>query len=309
MLLASRRGVSRARLREVVPAYAASPSDEAFERMFERDKDELRSLGVPVETVALDVLHDDETGYRIDPGQYELPPVSFTREETVALGLAARAWSRAGLAGPARDALLKLEALGQPLDLTAVDVSAVAIEPWLGSTEPALPGLHAALADRQVVRFDYRKPGQSGTDQRTLEPWGILTRRGRSYVVGHDRLRDGVRVFRVGRIVGELRPVGRPGAYTVPHGLDLAAMVAPVDEGEPQGTAVVDVAEGRGGWLRRRATAAAPAPDGTSTRIELPYRELARAAAELAGLGADVVVVEPAALREAVVARLRAVLA
>jgi len=122
VLLASRRGVTRARLRDVVPAYAASPNDEAFERMFERDKEELRSLGVPIETVLLDVLHEDDIGYRIDPDTYELPEVSFTGDEMVALGLAARAWSRAGLAGPARDALRKLEALGHTVDLTDVGV-------------------------------------------------------------------------------------------------------------------------------------------------------------------------------------------
>ncbi len=309
MLLAARRGVSKERLRSVVPAYAASPSTDAFERMFERDKEELRSLGVPLETVSLDVVHEDEVGYRIDADAYELPEVSFTQQERVALGLAARAWSQAGLAGPARDALLKLEASGH-----AVELDDVAIEPRLVSGEPALPALHAAMASRQAVSFDYRKPGEPVATTRTLEPWGLVTRRGHTYVVGHDRLRGAERVFRLSRIVGEVRHEGRPGAFEVPAGLDLARAVDPYREEDARHEALVLVATGRGASLRRRGelvavddvsdeVAAAASATGSDV-LRVPYGDTRRLASELAGLGADVLVLEPVPLRGAVVALL-----
>jgi proteasome accessory factor B len=298
--------VSKERLRSVVPAYAASPSTDAFERMFERDKEELRSLGVPLETVSLDALHDDEVGYRIDPDAYELPEVSFTREERVALGLAARAWSQAGLAGPARDALLKLEASGHQVDLDDV-----AIEPRLVSGEPSLPALHAAMAARQAVAFDYRKPGEPAPTRRTLEPWGLVTRRGRTYVVGHDRVREAERVFRLSRIVGEVQPLGRPGAFDVPAGLDVARAVDPYREEDARHEALVALAPGRGSTLRRRGEPAAgddvppgaKLPEGFDL-VRVPYADTRRLAAELAGLGADVVVLAPEVLRSAVQALL-----
>jgi proteasome accessory factor B len=298
--------VSKERLRSVVPAYAASPSTDAFERMFERDKEELRSLGVPLETVSLDALHDDEVGYRIDPDAYELPEVSFTREERVALGLAARAWSQAGLAGPARDALLKLEASGHQVDLDDV-----AIEPRLVSGEPSLPALHAAMAARQAVAFDYRKPGEPAPTRRTLEPWGLVTRRGRTYVVGHDRVREAERVFRLSRIVGEVQPLGRPGAFDVPAGLDVARAVDPYREEDARHEALVALAPGRGSTLRRRGEPAAgddvppgaQLPEGFDL-VRVPYADTRRLAAELAGLGADVVVLAPEVLRSAVQALL-----
>src|SRR5690606_3462777 len=109
-LLSTRQPLSRARIREAVPAY--SDNDEAFERMFERDKDELRALGIPLRTEPIDPFFDDEPGYRIDQREYALPELAFEPDELAVVGLASRAWSQASLAGPAAQALRKLEAAG-----------------------------------------------------------------------------------------------------------------------------------------------------------------------------------------------------
>src|SRR5690606_41506172 len=102
---------SKTRLLQAVPDYAQG-SDEAFERMCERDKDELRALGVPLRTEPIDPFFDDEPGYRIDQREYALPQIDFAPDELAVLGLASRAWSQASLAGPAAQALRKLEAAG-----------------------------------------------------------------------------------------------------------------------------------------------------------------------------------------------------
>ena len=99
-LRATRRGMRRDDLRRAVPQYAASPNEAAFERMFERDKEDLREIGVPIVTVASDVLVDAEDAYRIDAGAYELPPVTLTPAEVAVLGLAAHVWQQ-GLEGVA----------------------------------------------------------------------------------------------------------------------------------------------------------------------------------------------------------------
>ena len=86
-LLGSRVPVDRARIRDVVPGYAESASDEAFERMFERDKEELRSMGVPIETVVN--ASGEVDGYRIDQRAYQMPELRFTAAEiTVQIGRA-----------------------------------------------------------------------------------------------------------------------------------------------------------------------------------------------------------------------------
>src|SRR5690606_26091473 len=84
-LLVSGRFVSKGQIREAVEAYHGL-SDAAFERTFERDKDELRALGVPIEVGSYDPLFDDEPGYRIRPSEFELPPIDLTADEAAVVG-------------------------------------------------------------------------------------------------------------------------------------------------------------------------------------------------------------------------------
>ena len=108
-LLYTRQPLSKAKIRDAVPQYGQTASTEAFDRMFERDKDELRDLGIPLVTEPLDAYFDDEPGYRIDGREYALPEISFEPDELAVLGLASRAWAQASLAGPAAQALRKLQ--------------------------------------------------------------------------------------------------------------------------------------------------------------------------------------------------------
>src|SRR5216683_6117021 len=104
-LLSARRYLTAGQIRDAVPGYPET--FDAFKRMFERDKDELRELGIPLET---GVGADDEIGYRISRHAYELPEIRLEPDEAAVLGLAARVWRRAELAGAAAGALLKLRA-------------------------------------------------------------------------------------------------------------------------------------------------------------------------------------------------------
>src|SRR5580704_3022286 len=106
-LLSARRYLTAAQIRDAVPGYP--DSFEAFKRMFERDKDELRELGIPLET-GTNPGSDEEPGYRISRQAYELPEIRLEPDEAAVLGLAARVWRRAELAGAAQGALLKLRA-------------------------------------------------------------------------------------------------------------------------------------------------------------------------------------------------------
>src|SRR5687767_15701271 len=116
MLLVQKRFVAKQRIREILYADATS---EAFERMFERDKEELRSLGVPIEVGNMDAYFDDEPGYRIRPDEFALPDISLTADEAAVIGLATRVWEHARLAEATTEAVRKLTALGVPLDVSA----------------------------------------------------------------------------------------------------------------------------------------------------------------------------------------------
>src|SRR5580704_13028478 len=113
-LLSTRRYLTAEQIRDAVPGYPEQ--DDLFKRMFERDKEDLRELGVPLET-GVNHPFDDDPGYRIRQQAYELPELRLEADEAAVLGLAARVWRRAELAGAAAGALLKLRAAGIDADL------------------------------------------------------------------------------------------------------------------------------------------------------------------------------------------------
>ena len=308
-LLSTRMPLSKARIRTAVPQYQSTASGEAFDRMFERDKDELRELGIPLVTAVINPLFDDELGYRIDKREYALPEIHFEPDEVAALSLAARAWARASLAGPAAAAMRKLRSAGVEMD----DSSLVGIEPVVRTTEDAFEPLRKAVFERQAVSFSYRKPEEESTLRR-LQPWGLTQWHGRWYVTGHDLERDDLRVFRLGRIDSEVTTTGRPRAYEVPADHDPRTLVETTQPPErPDRTATLLVRDGAGNTLRRRATVVVDGPlidtaepaDGAGwSRLTVAFGGLDRLADEVSGFGPDVVALEPDDLRSAVVRRL-----
>jgi len=294
-LLSTRRYLTKEEIRRSVEGY--SEGQEAFERAFERDKEELRELGIPLEIGSNDPLFDDEAGYRIRRDAYELPPISLAPDEMAVVGLAARFWQQASLAEASSRALLKLKAQ-HPGEAAAEDL--LGIEPRLVRDEPGFEDLWKAVQDRRAVEFDYRT--RSGTQSRRhLEPWGMVAWHGRWYTIGHDRDRDDVRVFRVGRITSEIDAIGPSGAVAVPPDVDLRAIVHSFEDGAPVGTAQVRVAAGTGGGLRRQAVgepAADPIHDGWVV-LEVPFRDVGALVDDVVGYGPNAVVVGPPEARQA----------
>src|SRR3954449_2163248 len=144
MLLVSRTHVTKERIREVIEGYDKD-NDEAFEKMFERDKEELRALGIPIELGHVDKFFEDEQGYRIKRDAFELPDIDFSPDEAAVLGLAARVWQHAGLASATSSALVKLKAAGLDVDREALD----ARPPGVKLRAPALDGGREAPAPLQ----------------------------------------------------------------------------------------------------------------------------------------------------------------
>jgi proteasome accessory factor B len=302
-LLSARRYLTAAQIRDAVPGYPES--FDAFKRMFERDKDELRELGIPLET-GTNPGSDEEPAYRISRQAYELPEIRLEPDEAAVLGLAARVWRRAELAGAAEGALLKLRAAG----IEAEDMTQPGIEPRLQTGEAAFGPLWQAVRDRRPVTFGYVAAGRSTPQQRQLEPWGVVNRRGRWYVVGLDRDRGEQRVFRLSRISGLVSFTGPAGSVTVPPGTDVRAAVRTWDsEPPPPRTCVLRIRAGAGHGLRRHALSTRPDPEPGWDLVEVSYTDDGWWSEHIASFGADVVVLEPTDLRDAVIGRLKGVLA
>lgn len=302
-LLSTRQYLTAERIRGIVPGYQEAPSDEAFLRMFERDKAELRDLGVPLETG--DAGLETAEGYRVARRDYELPDIDLEPDEVAALALAARLWDSPQLAGAAQGALQKLRAGGVDVDAAPVP----AVQPRVRASEPALTPLISAVQAGRAVRFSHRRHPAAEPARRVLEPWGVVSWRGRWYVVGHDRDRDATRCFRVSRIEGPVQPLGRAGAVSRPEGVDLLETVAGLAEPPSASyTARLWLADGHAHGLRRQARVlgrlALDGVEGDLVQLQLPA--IAVAARWIAGHGQYAMVIEPAALAEAVRSRLLA---
>jgi predicted DNA-binding transcriptional regulator YafY len=303
-LVSTTRWLTKEQIRRAVPQYDGCESTEAFDRMFERDKEDLRELGVPLVTGTHDAWFDDELGYRIDRNAYALPAVDLTPSELAVLGLASRVWQQASLAGPAARAMVKLKALGVQTD----DDSLVGVEPRVRAAEPAFEPLYAATRDGAPISFRYRKPGADDATERRVEPWALTARGGWWYLVGQDRSRHAPRAFRLSRIEGRIRRVGAAGTVHPPADLDPGAMVRPARGENDTRIARIRVRNGRGTALRLREGAITTPGEGWDT-LELAIGEAGQLAEQLAGFGPDVVVEVPQDLRQAVIERLRGALA
>src|SRR3954466_8598103 len=156
-LLSTQGYITADRIRASVAGYADSPSDEAFSRMFERDKNELRDLGIPLETGRVSSM-DPTEGYRINREAYALAPVELTPDEAAAVAMATQLWESPELVTATQGALLKLRAAGVDVDApeSAVAITTTAALPGLRGSEDVLGILLAAIDSGQAVQFKHR---------------------------------------------------------------------------------------------------------------------------------------------------------
>jgi proteasome accessory factor B len=194
-LLDAERPLTADDISERVIGYASSK--EAFRRTFERDKEELRQLGVPIAMATIPGTYPEELGYRIDRDAYELPDPGLAPDELAALRLALQAVRVGEQSGDGSEGLWKLGGVVEAGGATAADGDAeVASLP----PDPSLVPLFSAVLERRVARFRYTS--SSGAADREVEPWRLEYRRGRWYLTAYDHERRQERNFRLDRIAG-----------------------------------------------------------------------------------------------------------
>lgn len=245
VLLNSSTPLTREQIRERVPGYGES--NEAFERMFERDKAALRDLAIPVETKPVDLFHDDVLGYRIDRTDWLMPEILLTTQERAYLSLAASAWQNAQLSSAAKQAVSSVDAREQNSEIT-VPVS-------LAKGRRHITEILAAIANGKTVAFEYVGLNQSEVVKRTIDPWRALLQSGHWYLVGFDQEKGEVRTFRTDRIVGDLVETKHNILEPMPSDFDLSSITQSWENSEKDATiASVLVRPGRAASLRVLAT-------------------------------------------------------
>ncbi|HET9984979.1 MAG TPA: WYL domain-containing protein [Longimicrobiales bacterium] len=244
-------------LMEGIPAYAEKwrtgeeTAQATARRTFERDKDELKALGIPLETVKYTINwgREEVDGYRIARRDFYLPylrlaagdvaevrgrrgdparpaEVELPREAASAAMEALRHVADLPAFPYAREARSALRKLTFDLGPAAVPESPVLFvdRPGAGELVETLRALSEALLARKRMRFVYHGIRRGEATERDVAAYGLMFQRGNWYLVGHDAARDAIRVFRVGRMEAPAVNARAPKSpdYAVPAGFRLA---------------------------------------------------------------------------------------
>lgn len=303
-LMATDQGLTKETILSSVAGYReqweAGASKDALEKMFERDKENLRGLGVPIETIGDRADPEDlrEARYRVPTAEYALPEdISFSPAEVALLNIAGSVWGSESLSADARSGLRKIRGLGIP-----VDEPIIGYAPRIRARDAAFPALQRAIEQCRVVTFSYLRPGDARSRERRIRPLALLEYEARWHVFGFDLTMDAERTFLLSRIVGDVTVTRERFDEALRVGAGERAL-AGLEAVARRQRALLEVHPGTEAALRlsRRAESA---PQG----IVVPYVDLHVFADELASYGPEVRVVAPDDLRDQVIRRLTATL-
>ena len=288
-LLATRRYLTKSEIFRSIEGYEGN--DESKERMFERDKDDLRSLGIEIEVGGFDPIFNDEAGYRIKPESYALDLGEISGADIALLSLAANAWNGQALNAIAHSALLKLKSIGIDSDIDAIPMLA----PRMVSASSELVTVVEAITTKSAITFTYI--GQDLENQkRTLNPYALASRDGFWYFAGIDLDKGAIRTFRLDRVEGEIVVGKKNDSFEIPAGFDLFSHL---DEGISAKLATLDIRKGKAFALRKKALSVVE--KGEWDQITIQYGDDSTFIDSLLWHLDDVVVIEPSELRESVV--------
>lgn len=296
-LLATKRYITKSEIFRTVDGYEGS--DESKERMFERDKDDLRNLGIEIEVGTFDPLFEDESGYRIKPENYQFQLGEVNAKEITLLSLAAEAWRGASMGPSALSALNKLHAIGVESDAELL----LDLAPAIVNQDENLAIAISAITSKTVLSFSYLNEDLQ-PQSRALEPYAVISRYGHWYIFGNDLDRRANRLFRLNRVSGDLKLQGKSGAFDIPADLDVNSAFA---KSSDLAIAIVFLRDGRGLNLRSRGaqSVTTSAPVGWQ-EFKMEYRDRERFIEEILWYGNDVIVSEPADLRVEILNHLKA---
>ena len=294
-LLATKRYLTKSEIFRTVEGYEGSA--ETKERMFERDKDDLRTLGITIDVGSFDPLFADEAGYRIKAENYQLDLGEITPTEISLLSLAADAWQGAAFADAAQSAILKLSSFGVPAD--PIDIPG--LSPKLSNSSADLETVTTAIGTSDLLVFNYLST-ELVPEERTITPFALSNKSGFWYVSGVDHAVQEVRTFRLDRVHGVIAIRKNKEVFEFPTDFEIDQ----IDASATLRFAIIDVRKGKGQGLRALATSVQDL--GEWDQIKVPIYTLEYLTSQILWHGEDVFVHEPSDLRESVLDQLRELL-
>ncbi|HEY3141811.1 MAG TPA: WYL domain-containing protein [Acidimicrobiales bacterium] len=221
LLIETPRPLTAQDIHERLEGYPDDPA--AFIRSFERDKRDLREMGIPLTLETVPKSYPAVDGYRIPKDRYYLADPGLDPDELAALHLAASLVRLDGADEAADAGLVKLGSLSESAGESAASAADANLAALPGRSD--LGEIFGAVVDRRPVRFTYRD------EPRTVDPYRLDFQRGRWYLSGHDHARQATRVFRLDRIVGQVTVLDGP-AFDRPADAVASGPVEPWQLGE-----------------------------------------------------------------------------
>ena len=292
-LLATKRYLTKSEIFRTIEGYEGS--SESMERMFERDKDELRALGIEIEVSALDPLFDDEIGYRIRFENYVMDHSGFTTNEIAYMSLAAQVWKEEALSEIAQHAMRKLAGLASPIDISEIP----AIAPVLINAPKFLNEIIDCISKRRTIEFVYLD-SEMKTQSRQVNVYSYFSFKGNWYFSGLDLRKMEIRTFKCDRIVGDVSVSKDSKTYETP---EKYISSTESEENTYELTAQLLVRKGRGSQLRNRASKIVTAEDFDA--VDVPYSSENELLSLVLWHLDDVQVLAPSVLRDSVIKSLK----
>jgi proteasome accessory factor B len=290
-LLASKRYLSKAEILRNIPGYEGSP--ETKERMFERDKDDLRSLGIQIDVNNFDPLFEDEQGYLIKSDSFQFAENEFTKEELLLLTMAANLWHDSAVEIDSQNALLKIQSLSGPVenDMTTTPTLRIT-EDW-----QLLVSIFTAVQNRQILEFNYRGK------KRQVNPYGLYSSNGFWYLIAFEI--NVIKTFKLVRIEGEVDLIGEKDAFEKPDNFNVGNFL----KEESNSVSLVSKLQVRkGAALSLRNKFTVKDLDSEWDLMDIPYTNEQELLEMVLWHGTDLKLIEPAALRQLLVANLESYL-
>ena len=292
-LLATKRFLTKSEIFRTIEGYEGSSA--SMERMFERDKDELRALGIEIEVSALDPLFDDEIGYRIRFENYVMDHSGFTTNEIAYMSLAAQVWKEEALSEIAQHAMRKLAGLASPIDISEIP----AIAPVLINAPKFLNEIIDCISKRRTIEFVYLD-SEMKTQSRQVNVYSYFSFKGNWYFSGLDLRKAEIRTFKCDRIVGDVSVSKDSKTYEIPEEYISSTES---EENAYELTAQLLVRKGRGSQLRNRASKIVTAEDFDA--VDVPYSSENELLSLVLWHLDDVQVLAPSVLRDSVIKSLK----
>ncbi|CAB4735295.1 MAG: WYL domain-containing protein [Actinobacteria bacterium] len=295
-LLATKRYLKKSEILTNVAGYEGTP--EAKERMFERDKDDLRSLGIEIEVGDLDIFFEDEPGYRIPQKTYELNVPDLTGRELALLSIASTFWNDSVLAPNAQSGVRKLQSLGIPATLEFE----YRLKYRFDNPSQLLEKITKAILQKSSITFTY---DSSSLKMRNLEPYRILFWNHYWYLIGMDIDRKAIRLFKLSRFLGDVSLSKKKNEFEIPVDFNPSDYL-PISDVDIIHRAKIEIKKDAGKLLRQRGILISQGNDFDT--FEITYENESVFLRELIWQGTNVRVVEPINLKKQLLALIDGVL-